>query len=60
MIPTRTGKTGEHFPFREKSGNFAKMGKVGVFYPKYWENQKKKLHWKFGKNTGKVGGIVSQ
>ena len=24
MAPTRTGKTGEHFPVREKLGNFAK------------------------------------
>ena len=30
MVPSRTGKpgkTGEHFPVREKSGNFAKTGK---------------------------------
>ena len=31
----KPGKTGEHFPVREKSGNFAKTGKVREFYPKY-------------------------
>ena len=44
MVPTRTGKPGkmgDHFPVREKSGNFAKTGKVGEFYPKYWEKKKK-------------------
>ena len=41
MVPTGTGKTEEHFAFREKSGNFAKTGKSGEFYPKYWENLKK-------------------
>ena len=28
MVPTWTGKMGEYFPVREKSGNFAKTGKV--------------------------------
>ena len=47
MVTTRTGKPGkpgkigERFPVREKSGNFAKNGKVREFYPKYWRNQKK-------------------
>ena len=37
MVRTRTGKPGkmgEHFPVSEKSGNFAKTGKVREFYPK--------------------------
>ena len=34
MVPTWTGKTGEQFPVREKSGNFAKIGKVREFYSK--------------------------
>ena len=44
MVPTGTGKPGKmgrHFPVGEKSGNFTKTGKVGEFYPKYWQNQKK-------------------
>ena len=56
MVPTRTGKMGQHFPVREKSGNFAKTGKVREFYPKYWKNQKK-LYWKVEKDTRKVGEI---
>ena len=42
MVPTRTRKPGkmeDHFPVREKSGNFDQTGKVGEFYPKYWKNQ---------------------
>ena len=42
--PTRTrkpGRTGEHFPVREKSGNFVQTGKVREFYPKYWKSLKK-------------------
>ena len=50
MVPTLTGKTGKHFPVREKSGNFAKTGKVREFYPKYWENKKK--------YTGKLNKIL--
>ena len=56
MVHTRTGKTGEHFPVREKSENFAKTGQVGEFYLKYWKNQKK-LNWKIEENTVKVGEI---
>ena len=62
MVPTGTGnqgkprKMGGHFPVREKSGNFVKMGKVREFYSKYWKNQKK-LYWKIEKNTGKVREI---
>ena len=62
MVPTRTGKTGktgEHFPVREKSAKFAKTGKVSEFYPKYWKHQKK-IDWKIEKkkkNTGKVREI---
>ena len=62
MVPTGTGnqgkpgKMGRHFPFREKSGNFVKTGKVREFYSKYWKNQKK-LYWKIEKNTGKVWEI---
>ena len=59
MIPTRTGKPGkmgEHFPVREKSGDFAKTANVREFYPKYWKIRKK-LYCKFDKNTGKVGEI---
>ena len=47
MVPTGTGnqgkpgKIGRHFPFREKSGNFVKTGKVREFYSKYWKNWKK-------------------
>ena len=58
-FPTRTGKpgkTGEHFPVRKKSGNFAKTGKVREFYPKYWKNQKT-LYWKIERNTIKVREI---
>ena len=43
MVPTGTekpGKTGEHFPVRQKSGNFDKTGKVREFYSKYWKNEK--------------------
>ena len=60
MVPTRNeklAKTGEHFPVREKSGNFAKSGKVGEFYSKYWQNQKKMYTGKLKKNTGKVREI---
>ena len=32
MFPTQTGKTREHFPAREKSGNFAKTGKIRKNY----------------------------
>ena len=46
---TWTGKTGEHFPVREKSGNFAKTGKVKEFYLKYWEDQKKNYTGKLKK-----------
>ena len=56
MVPTRIGKpeeTGEHFPVREKLGNFAKTGKVREFYSKYWKNQKK-LHWKIENKYRKI------
>ena len=59
MIPTPTGKPGkigEHFPVREKSRNFAKMGKVREFDQKYWKNQKK-IILEFFLNTGKVREI---
>ena len=36
----KPGKMGRHFPVREKSGNFVKMGKVREFCPKYWKNRK--------------------
>ena len=45
MVPTWTRKTGKPgkirklFPVSEKSGNFEHTGKVGEFYPKYWENE---------------------
>ena len=42
MVPPRTGKSekmGKHFPFKEKSGNFDKTGKVREFYSKYWKNK---------------------
>ena len=42
MVPAGTGKPGkmgDHFPVREKSGNFAQTRKVGEFYLKYWKNQ---------------------
>ena len=42
-VPTRTGKPGEHFPDREKSGNFAKTGIVRIL-PEILENWKK--YWK--------------
>ena len=45
-------KTREHFPVREKLGNFTKTGKVGEFYPKYWENQKE-LYWESEKTYWK-------
>ena len=51
------GKIGEHFPIREKLGNFAKTGKVREFYPKYWENQKKTYAENLEKNTGEVREI---
>ena len=46
---------GEHFPVREKSGDFAETGKVREFYPKYWTNQKK-LYWKIKKKYWKSQG----
>ena len=64
MVPTGTGnqrkpgKMGKHFPVREKSVNFVKTGKVREFYSKFWKNRKK-LHWKTAKNTGKVREFVS-
>ena len=57
MVPTRTGKTGEHSPVREKSGNFAKTRQVREFYPKYRKIRGKKLNWNIEKNTGKVREI---
>ena len=57
MVPTWTGKPGkmsEHFPVREKSGNFAKTGKVREFYLKYWENLKK--YWKSQGNLSGSNG----
>ena len=57
FLPTRTGKpgkTGEHFPVREKSGNFAKTGKVRKFYPKYWKNSEKNYTGKNGKSQGNL------
>ena len=41
MIPTRTGRTGEHFPVGEMAGNFTKTGKVREHYPKYWKIKEK-------------------
>ena len=35
----KTGKMGDHFPVREKSGTFDQTGKVSEFYPKYLENR---------------------
>ena len=64
MVPTRTGKPGkigEHFPLREKSGKFAKTGKVREFGPKYWKIGTK-LYWKLEKileKSGKSQGNVS-
>ena len=47
---------GEHFPVREKLGNFAKTGRVKEFYPKKLEKSEK-IYWKFDKNTGKTREI---
>ena len=44
MFPTGTGKTGRHFPVREKSGNFAKTGEAGKsqgILPKILEKSEK-------------------
>ena len=50
MVPIRTGKPGEHFPVREKSGNFTQnTGKS--------EKETGKLKKKKKKNTGKVREI---
>ena len=49
-------KTGEHFPVRQKLGNFAETGKVREFYPKYWKDQKKNYT---GKLQEKLGKFVS-
>ena len=41
-VPTRTGKTGKtgrHFPVREKSGNFEQTGKVRENHTKYWKTE---------------------
>ena len=67
----KTGKTRRHFPVREKSGNFAKSGKVGEFYTKYWRNQKKilqigklkkkkKKKKKYWKSQGNLPGSKSE
>ena len=55
IVLAQTGKTGEHFLVREKSGNFAKTGKVGIL-PKILEKIRKIIleNWKKKKNTGKV------
>ena len=45
-FPIGTGKPkklGEHFPVREKSGNFDQTGKVREFYPKYWKRMENDL-----------------
>ena len=39
MVPTSTGKMGEHFSVREKSGNFEHTEKVWEFFTKYWQSQ---------------------
>ena len=45
MVPTRTGKTGEYFPVRKKSGNFTQnTGKnqkkiILENWKKYWKSQ---------------------
>ena len=50
MVPTQTGKWGEHFPVREKSGNFTQnTGKIKKLYRKIEK-----------KNTGKLRKFVSQ
>ena len=54
--PGKPGKMGEHFPVREKSGNFAETGKVREFHPKYWKIKKIILEIE-KKNTGKVRKI---
>ena len=43
MAPTGTGKPekmGDHFPVKEKSGDFDQNGKVREFCPKYWKIRK--------------------
>ena len=62
MVPTGTGnqgkpgKMGRHFPVREKSGNFAKTGKVQrILLKKLGKSEK--LYWRIEKNTGKVREI---
>ena len=37
MVPTQTGKMGEHFPVREKSGNFTQ--KLEKSEKLYWKSQ---------------------
>ena len=42
MVPTWTGKPGkmgEHFPVREKSGNFEQTEKVRDLCPEYWKSR---------------------
>ena len=53
-------KKGEHFPVGERLGNFAKIGKIREFYPKYWKDQKK-LCWKIEKKKKywKIQGNLS-
>ena len=63
MVPTRTGKPrkmGEHFPVREKAGNFAKTGKGGEFYPKYWKIRKNYTGKLKKKILEKSGKFISQ
>ena len=38
MIPTRTGKTGEHFPVRESQVILLRLEKR-EFFPKYWKSR---------------------
>ena len=54
-----TGKTGEHFPVREKSRNVAKTERVMEFYPEYWKIRKK-FTGNLKKILEKSGKLVSQ
>ena len=57
MVPTRTGKPGkmgQHFPVREKSGNFAETGKVREFYHNYSGKSEKNDTGKLKKKYWKI------
>ena len=51
---------GEHYPVREKSGNFDRMGEVREFYPKYWKDVENDLMNKLKKNGNVYLGYMSK